>query len=198
MAKDFYKKAINLEYFTIGYNILEGVLSILAGFLAGSIALIGFGVDSAIESISGGILLWRLVKHGSISLDEEETVERSAIRFVGYSFFILGTYVLIESVKKLYFHVAPEPSLFGIVIAVFSLITMPVLSLRKFRVAREIASKSLEADSKQTLVCAMLSLALLFGLWLNYSFGIWWADPAAALVIVAFIYMEGYETLEEA
>lgn len=193
---DLNKKALSLEYLTVGYNILEGVLSILAGWLSGSIALIGFGLDSGIESLSGGVLIWRLTQKG-LTQEEEEKAERKAIRLVGLSFFVLGVYVAIESARKLVLAEAPEPTLFGIVIAALSLVTMPILSYSKFRVARKLGSKSLEADSKQTLVCAMLSVALLIGLGLNYLFGLWWADPAAALVIVVFIMREGVEAWKE-
>ena len=108
-----YKKALLLSYFTVGYNFLEGVVSILAGLLAGSIALIGFGLDSFVESLSGGVMVWRLSKHGEISLEEEEKIEAKAIRLIAYTFFILGAYVLYESIKKLYFREIPDPSLFG-------------------------------------------------------------------------------------
>ncbi|MDO8427020.1 MAG: cation transporter, partial [Deltaproteobacteria bacterium] len=150
MTSKLYKKALYLEYFTVGYNILEGALSILAGYLAGSIALIGFGLDSAVESLSGGVVLWRLFKHGKIPEEEEERVERKAIRLVGISFFVLGAYVLFESVRKLYLHDHPDPSLFGIIIAAFSIVVMPLLSYSKYSTAKKIASRSLEADSRQT------------------------------------------------
>ncbi|MBI2413824.1 MAG: cation transporter [Deltaproteobacteria bacterium] len=194
---ELHKKALYLEYFTVGYNILEGVFSILAGYLASSIALIGFGLDSGIESLSGAVLIWRLSLHGKITECEEERVEKKAVRFVGVSFFVLGAYVLFESARKLYLHEHPEPSLFGIIIAVLSIIIMPALSYSKMKIAREIGSRSLEADSRQTLICSLLSVALIIGLGLNYLFGIWWADPVAALVIVAFIVREGYEALFE-
>lgn len=197
MTSKLYKKALYLEYFTVGYNILEGALSILAGYLAGSIALIGFGLDSAVESLSGGVVLWRLFKHGKIPEEEEERVERKAIRLVGISFFVLGAYVLFESVRKLYLHDHPDPSLFGIIIAAFSIVVMPLLSYSKYFTAKKIASRSLEADSRQTFICSLLSAALLIGLGLNYLWGLWWADPISALVIVGFIFKEGYEALKE-
>lgn len=196
MTNTLRKKALLLEYATVGYNIIEGVFSILAGVLAGSIALIGFGLDSGIESVSGGVLIWRLTRTG-LDEAEEEKAEKRATRLVAWSFFLLGAYVLFESAKKLYFMEAPEPSLFGIVIAALSIITMPALAYLKYRTAIEMDSKALVADSKETLVCALLSVALLIGLGLNYLFGIWWADPIAALVIVVFIFWEGFETLEE-
>ena len=191
------KRALLLEYFTVGYNVVEGVLSVLAGYLAGSPALIGFGLDSAVESLSGGVLIWRLRVHGKVPLAEEERVEKKAVTFVGYSFFILGAYVLYESLERLYLGEAPEPSLFGIIIAAASIIIMPILGLMKRRTGQEMGSVALVADSKQTFVCAMLSIALLIGLGMNYLFGLWWADPAAALVITAFIFREGIETLKE-
>ncbi|MBI5642333.1 MAG: cation transporter [Deltaproteobacteria bacterium] len=188
---EVYRKALYLEYVTVGYNVLEGIFSIAAGYRAGSIALVGFGFDSAVESISGGIIIWRLARHGRISKEEEERVESRATKFVGISFFLLGAYVLFESIKKLYFLEEPLPTLFGIVIAISSIVTMPALSYSKYKTAKKMGSKSLEADSKETLVCALLSIALVVGLGLNYLYGIWWADPVAALVIVFFIVKEG-------
>jgi divalent metal cation (Fe/Co/Zn/Cd) transporter len=173
------------------------LLSILAGILAASIALVGFGLDSAVESVSGCVLIWRLTRTGLSAIDEERS-ERKAARGVAWSFFVLGGYVLFESVRKLYLMEVPEPSLLGIVIAALSIITMPVLAYLKYTTAAALNSKALAADSKETLVCALLSVALLAGLGLNYLYGLWWADPAAALVIVGFIFWEGFETLEEA
>jgi divalent metal cation (Fe/Co/Zn/Cd) transporter len=192
-VEDPYKKGISLEYFTIGYNVFEAVASMVFGFLAGSIALVGFGLDSVVESLSGFILLWRLKKHESLTEEEEEKVERKAIRFVAVTFFILGAFVLFESVKKLLYAEIPEPSLPGIIISLLSLIIMPILAHKKYRVGMEIGSKALVADSKETFACALLSVALLLGLGLNYVVGIWWADPVAALVIVFFLFREGWE-----
>lgn len=192
-----YRKALCLEYFTVGYNVLEGLFSILAGWLAGSIALIGFGLDSGIESLSGTVVLWRLLKHGKIPGEEEERAERRAVRLVGLSFFVLGAYVLYESSRKLYLHEHPEPTLFGIIIAVLSAIIMPALSYMKLKTAKELGSRSLEADSKQTFICSLLSVALIFGLSLNYLYGLWWADPASALVIFVFIIREGVLAFRE-
>ncbi|MEK6691780.1 MAG: cation transporter [Nitrospirota bacterium] len=192
-----HKKALSLSYFTVGYNVLEGIVSIFAGLLAGSIALIGFGLDSFVESSSGSIMIWRFRKHGKISEEEEEKVEKKAIRFVAYSFFILGAYVLYESVKKLYFHEIPDPSLLGIIIAIVSIIVMPVLFYMKYQTGKSINSRSLVADSKQTLTCVFLSVALLIGLGLNYLYGLWQADPIVGLVIVIFLIKEGYSTLKE-
>ena len=192
-----HKKALFLSYFTVGYNILEGVVSILAGLAAGSIALVGFGLDSFVESLSGGVMIWRFRQHGKISEDEEETVEKKAVKLVGYTFFILGAYVLYESLKKLYLSEIPNPSLLGIIIAILSMIVMPVLFLLKYRTGKAIGSRSLMADSRETLACFFLSVALLIGLGLNYLFGFWQADPAVGLVVVVFLFREGYTTLKE-
>jgi cation diffusion facilitator family transporter len=197
MDSELHKKALFLSYFTVGYNILEGVVSILAGVLAGSIALVGFGLDSFVESLSGGVMIWRFTQHGKISEEEEERIEKKAVKLVGYTFFILGAYVLYESVKKLYFREIPDPSLLGIIIAIISLIVMPVLFLMKYRTGKAIGSRSLVADSKETLACMFLSGALLIGLGLNYLFRLWQADPIAGLVIVGFLFKEGYTTLKE-
>jgi len=193
----FHKKALLLSYFTVGYNILEGIVSIFAGLFAGSIALVGFGLDSFVESLSGSVMIWRFRKHGKISEEEEEKVEKKAIRYVAYTFFILGTYVLYESVKKLYFHEIPEPSLLGIIIAMVSIVVMPVLFYMKYQTGKSINSRSLVADSKQTLACVFMSVALLIGLGLNYLYGLWQADPIVGLVIVIFLIREGYNNLKE-
>lgn len=197
MDSRLHKKALSLSYFTVGYNVLEGLVSIFAGILAGSIALVGFGLDSFVESLSGSVMIWRLRKHGKISEKEEEEVEKKAIRFVAYTFFILGAYVLYESTKKLYFHEIPGPSLFGIIIAIISIIVMPILFYMKYQTGESIHSKSLVADSKETLACVFLSVALFIGLGLNYAYGFWQADPIVGLVIVVYLMKEGYHTLKE-
>jgi cation diffusion facilitator family transporter len=189
------KRALFLSYFTVGYNILEGILSILAGSLAGSIALIGFGLDSFVESLSGSVMIWRFRKSGKISEEEEEKAERTATRLIGYSFFILGAYVLYESGKKLFLREIPNSSLFGIIIAIASIIVMPILFYLKYHTGKAIGSRSLMADSKETLACVFLSVALLIGLLLNYGYGLWQADPIAGLVIVIFLIKEGYNIL---
>lgn len=194
---DLRRKALFLSYFTVGYNILEGLASLTAGFFSGSIALTGFGLDSFVESLSGMIMIWRFRKHGTLTIEEEEQTEQKAVRLIGYTFFIFGAYVFIESVRKLYVQSKPEPSIPGIVIAVLSLIIMPILYHQKFTTAREIGSRSLLADSKETLACIMLSAALLLGLGMNYIFGIWWADPVTGLVIVFFLIREGLEIFED-
>ena len=189
------RRALCLSYFTVAYNLAEGVISILLGVLARSVALVGFGLDSFVEALSGGVMVWRFRQAGSLSEEEEERREARAIKLVGWTFLILGGYVLYESVTKLYYREAPEGSLWGIVLALVSLIVMPGLAHLKRRTGEAIGSASLVADSKETLACAWLSLALLLGLGLNYLFGLWWADPVAGLVIVVFLLREGYELL---
>jgi divalent metal cation (Fe/Co/Zn/Cd) transporter len=157
---------------------------------------VGFGLDSLVESWSGGVMIWRFVRHETMSAAEEERLEHRAVKIVGYTFFVLGAYVLYESVEKLIFQEAPAPSLLGICIALASIIVMPGLFALKYQTGKSLGSASLMADSKQTLACAMLSVALLIGLGLNYWFGIWQADPGIGLVIVALLLREGYHTLK--
>lgn len=195
MNSRLYRRALSLSYFTVGYNLSEGIVSILAGLLADSIALVGFGLDSFVESLSGGVMVWRLRKHGKISEEEEETVEKKAVRFVSYTFFILGAYVLYESLEKLYVREIPEPSLLGIIVAIVSIIVMPILFYLKYQTGKTIGSRSLVADSKETLACVFLSGTLLIGLGLNYLYGFWQADPIVGLVIVFYLGKEGFSTL---
>ncbi|MBM4445914.1 MAG: hypothetical protein FJ023_00995 [Chloroflexi bacterium] len=195
-ASRLHRRALLLSYFTVGYNVLEGVVSIFAGSLAGSIALVGFGLDSFGESLSGGVMIWRFRKHKGMSEAEKQQVERKATRLVAYTFFILGAYILYESAKKLYLKEIPLPSLLGIIIAIISVILMPILFYWKYQTGKLLNSRSLIADSKETLACFFLSLALLLGLSLNYMFGLWQADPIIGLIVVAFLIREGYETLK--
>jgi divalent metal cation (Fe/Co/Zn/Cd) transporter len=192
-VSDLYRRAIYLEYFTIVYNTAEAIASIFFGYLAGSIALVGFGLDSVVESLSGLILVWRLRKHGMISIDEESLIEKRAVRFVALTFFILGAYVTFRAVETLLLQEVAEPSIPGMAIAILSLIVMPLLAWRKIIIARQIGSRALIADAKETLACAFLSVALLAGLAGTYFFGFWQADPIAALIIAVFLFREGYE-----
>jgi cation diffusion facilitator family transporter len=192
-----HKKALLSEYFTVVWNVIEGIVAIAAGVVAGSIALVGFGLDSYIEVASGLVLIWRLRKHGFRDEDEEEAAERKAILFVGATFFLLAVYVIYESGKKLYFQEQPEESLVGIILAIVSLIVMPFLALYKKKIATEIQSRALRADALETLACSYLSLTLLLGLGANALFGWWWADPVAALAMVYFLVKEGTEAIRE-
>lgn len=182
------RRGRTLEYFTIGWNSLEAVVAITFGILAGSVALIGFGIDSIIESSSGVILLWRL------TAGEER--EQLALRLVGISLLVLASYVAFDAVKSLIAQERPDESYVGIVLAAVSLIIMPLLAREKRKVAAKLNSHALQADSRQTDICAYLSAILLGGLLLNALFGWWWADPTAALVMTPIIAKEGVEALQ--
>jgi divalent metal cation (Fe/Co/Zn/Cd) transporter len=187
------KRGQRLEYFTIAYNSLEGLIAIAAGLIAGSIALVGFGFDSVIEVTSGAALLWRL----SADIDEtrRERVEAITLRIVGVCFLALAAYIGYDSIKSLLRYESPERSIIGIGLAAVSLVVMPVLARAKRRVAAEIKSGAMAADARQTDFCTYLSAILLGGLSLNALFGWWWADPVAALVMVPIIAKEGVEAL---
>lgn len=185
------RQALRLEYFTIAWNVAEAVVAIVAGWLAGSIALVGFGLDSIIESISGVTLLWRLRQQGEL----EAEAESRALRIVGLTFFLLAAYVTYEAVGDLWRRAEPGESLVGIVLAAVSLVVMPLLGHRKRRVARQLGSRALAADAMETYLCSYLSFTLLLGLGLNAWLGWWWADPVAALVMVGFMIREGLEAL---
>ena len=189
----YVRRGERLEYFTIGYNTLEGVTSIVAGLIARSVSLVGFGLDSLIEVTSGAALLWRL--HHDLDLSRREQVERAALRTVGACFIALALYILYESGSMLIRHVPPKRSIFGIVIAAISVIVMPLLARAKRRVARQIGSGAMHADSKQADFCSYLSATLLGGLLLNAMLGWWWMDPAAGLVMVPIIGKEGINGL---
>ncbi|MGA2956027.1 MAG: cation transporter [Thermodesulfobacteriota bacterium] len=179
-----------LEFFTIGWNLLEAAVGIGAGLFAGSIALLGFGIDSLIETSSGAILLWRL-QEGA----EGEKRERRALKLVGFSFLALAVYVAFEALKALLTRESPEKSIVGIALAALSLVVMPLLAIAKRRVAAKLSSRAMRADSRQTDICAYLSAILLAGLGLNVLFGWWWADPVAALGMLPIILKEGIEAL---
>ena len=163
------QKALYLEYFTVGWNVLEGVIAITAGVLARSIALVGFGLDSSIEVASAAVLIWRLRKYGDEG--EEKQAERRAIFVVGVTFLALALYVTYESIKKLIVQEPPAESLVGILLAIVSLIVMPVLAWQKRKVAAQIHSRALAADALETLACSYLSFTLLLGLGLNAWLG---------------------------
>jgi divalent metal cation (Fe/Co/Zn/Cd) transporter len=186
-------RGIVLEYLTIGWNALECLIAIAAGLVAGSVALIGFGVDSAIESGSGAVLLWRL--YSERSGKHVETAERRALKLVGLSFLLLAAYVALDSVGVLISRSAPSRSAVGIALAFASLIVMPLLARAKRKAAASLNSAALRADSRQTSLCAYLSAILLGGLVLNAISGWWWADPLAGLGMVPIIANEGREAL---
>jgi len=188
------RRGITLEYLTIGWNVLECLVAVAAGVIAGSVALVGFGVDSAIESVSGSVLLWRLhaERHGR----HVETLERTALKIVGGSFFLLAAYVAYDSAVTLIQRKQPDRSFIGIVLAIVSLIVMPLLASAKRKAAANLNSAALQADSRQTSLCAYLSAILVGGLALNATVGWWWADPVAALLMVPIIANEGKEAIK--
>ena len=180
-----------LEYFTLGWNLTEALVGMGAGVIAGSIALIGFGVDSIIESFSGAILLWRLQRHKA-----DEKREQLALKLVGISFFVLAAYVAADAAKTLIQQEAPQASIVGVCLAAISIIVMPILARAKRGVAARLNSRALVADSRQTDLCAYLSCILFVGLILNALFGWWWADSTAAILMVPIITREGIEALK--
>jgi divalent metal cation (Fe/Co/Zn/Cd) transporter len=180
-----------LEYFTIAWNSLEGIVAVVAGVIAGSISLVGFGVDSFIEVTSGAALLWRM----SIDAEEHkrERIEQMTLRIVGACFLALAAYVSFQAVTNLMEKKAPEHSLAGIILACASLVVMPLLSRAKRRVAAHLKSAAMNADAKQTEFCTYLSAILLGGLLLNAVADLWWADPIAGLIMVPIIAKEGVD-----
>lgn len=183
-----------LEYFTIGWNSLEGIVAILAGVFAGSISLVGFGVDSFIEVTSGAALVWRL--SADAEMQHREHIEKRTLRIVGACFLTLAAYVSYEAGRNLVERRAPEHSLPGIIIACLSLVAMPLLSRAKRRVAAHLKSAALNADARQTEFCTYLSAILLGGLLLNAAANLWWADPMAALLMVPIIAKEGIDGIQ--
>jgi divalent metal cation (Fe/Co/Zn/Cd) transporter len=188
------RRGKRLEQFTILWNSLEGIIAIGSGLAAGSVALVGFGFDSLIEVTSGIALLWRL--HGDHDERNRDARERRSLHIVGASFLALAAYVAYDAATTLISREAPERSIPGTLIAAVSLIVMPLLARAKRQVARSIGSAAMTADAKQTELCTYLSAILLGGLVLNAAFGLWWADPAAALVMVPIIGNEGVEALQ--
>jgi divalent metal cation (Fe/Co/Zn/Cd) transporter len=183
-----------LEHLTITWNLVEGLVAVGAGVFSGSIALLGFGIDSFIETSSGAVLLWRLrAEHRG---GDAERLERTALKWVGASFLLLAAYVAFDSIKALLTREAPERSIAGIIIAVLSLVVMPWLAHQKLKMAGQLNSAALRADSRQTSLCAYLSAILLAGLLLNALLGWWWADPVAALCMVPIIANEGREAIK--
>lgn len=188
------RRGIRLEFLTVGWNILEGVVAILSGAIAGSIALVGFGIDSAIESSSGAVLLWRL--HAERNGQNVERLEQRTLKMVGIGFLLLALYIAIDAIRTLSSRETAHRSLVGIALAMAALIVMPLLAKAKRRAASNLDSAALYADSRQTSICAYLSAILLGGLVLNAVAGWWWADPVAALVMVPIVAQEGREALK--
>jgi divalent metal cation (Fe/Co/Zn/Cd) transporter len=185
------QRSRRLNYATLAYNSLEGVLSIGAGLLAGSVALVGFGADSLIELAAGAAALWRL--SADLNPARRDRVEQQTLRLIGGCFLALAAYVSLEAIRALINQTAPEQSPLGIGIAAASLLVMPFLARAKRAVALQLGSGALAAEAKQTLICTYLSAILLVGLALNALWGWWWADPVAGLAMVPLIAWEGLE-----
>lgn len=191
---DLLQRARRLAIFTVAWNVVEGGVAITAAVLAGSQALLGFGADSAIESVSAAVLTWRLTAERRDPQRADE-VEHTAVRAIGVSFLLLAAFVAFDAIRALVVHDEPSTSLVGIVLTLLSLIVMPWLAVRKRRVADALASRAAVADSQQTWACAWLSAVVLTGLVLNAALGWWWADPVAALAVVLVLVHEGREAL---
>src|SRR6266852_9708131 len=188
------RRGRRLEHLTIGWNAVEGLVAVIAGVVAGSISLVGFGIDSFIEVISGSVLLWRMSVDADVPRRERN--ERRALRVVGVCFLLLTAYIAYESALDLRSRRAPEHSIPGIVLACVALVVMPLLSRAKRNVGHALGSAAMHADAKQTEFCTYLSAILLLGLLANAFLGLWWADPVAALIMVPIIAKEGIEGLE--
>jgi divalent metal cation (Fe/Co/Zn/Cd) transporter len=188
------RRGRRLEYFTIAWNTVEGLVGVVAGAMAGSISLMAFGIDSFIEVTSGGALLWRMATDAEASRREKR--EALSLKIVGVCFLALCVYVAYEAIANLMAREAPERSIAGIILAVASLVAMPLLARAKRRVGRQLGSAAMAADARQAQFCSYLSAILLAGLILNAAFGLWWADPFAALTMVPLIAWEGLEAVQ--
>jgi cation diffusion facilitator family transporter len=194
-----HRRALRLEYFTVSWNVIEALVAITAGVIAGSVALVGFGVDSGIEVISAVAFLWRFRTAGAdADAEQEEHAERRALYAVALTFFLLAAYIGFEAISALVTGEEPDSSTVGLVLSVVSLAVMPTLAYWKQRTGREMGSRALQADAIETWVCSYLSLALLAGVGLYAAFGWGWADPVGALLMLPVILWQGWETLEEA
>ena len=185
------RRGLWLNYATIGYNAIEAIVSIVAGLVAGSVALVGFGLDSIIEVTAAVAAQWRL--RADLDPRRREQVEGVTLRVIGWSFLALAAYVLIDASKTLWSNERPERSIAGNVILAASVVIMPLLARAKRGVARQLSSRALEADAMQTSLCAYLSAIALAGVALNALVGWWWADPVAALAMTPIIAREGLE-----
>ena len=183
------RRAHALLYLTVAWNIVEGVVAVGSGVVAGSIALVGFGLDSFIEVFAALTLLWRLRHEGEAA----ERAERRALTLIGLTFLLLAAYVLAQAIFTFVGREEPAESPVGIVLSLVSLAVMPGLGLAKRFCALRLGSRALVAESLETLICSYLSLTLFIGLFLNAALGWWWADPAAALAMVPWLAKEGLE-----
>ncbi len=188
------RRGLRLAYLTIGWNLVEGVVAVGAALAAGSVALLGFGLDSFVETASGGIIVWRLVaEQRAQDHDRIEAVERRAQRLIAASLIGLAAYITYDAVTTLLAGERPQASPLGVAIAGLSLGAMWWLARAKRRTGIALGSRAMQADAFQTTACWWLSLAVLVGVGLNTVFGLWWADPVSALVIPYFLVREARE-----
>jgi divalent metal cation (Fe/Co/Zn/Cd) transporter len=188
------RTALRLEYLTVGWNVVEGIVAIAAGLAAGSVALLGFGLDSFVETVSGGVLIWRLAAERRMADPAAiKRLDRRAHRLVGGSLFLLAVYVAGDATWTLWTGERPRPSIVGVVLTAVSLFVMRWLAQAKRRSAVALGSRAMQADAFQTTACWWLSLSALVGIALNTAWGLWWADPAAALGMTYFMVSEGRE-----
>jgi divalent metal cation (Fe/Co/Zn/Cd) transporter len=178
-----------LSWLSLGAMSVEGIVAVAAGVMAGSIALVGFGLDSAVEGFASVIIIWRFTGSRVMS----QTAERRAQKLVAIQFFILAPYVGVESVRALIGGEHPDVSVLGMALAVWSLVTMPLLGIAKQRIAEEIGSAATKGEGRQNLLCAYLAGALLIGLAGNAIAGAWWLDPTVGALIAAVAVKEGLE-----
>lgn len=194
--RDWARIGLWLVGVTLLYNVIEAGIAVYAGVTAGSIALVGFGLDSGIEVVAASVLLWRLsLERRGAGAERLARVERRVRRFVGVTFLVLAVYVTGQAGWTLWTRSVPETSLLGIALATASLGLMPVISWGKLRAAREVESAALRAEAMETLACSYLSFTLLLGLVANAVLGWWWADPVAALFMVPWLVQEGADGL---
>lgn len=194
-----HRRGLWLEWFTVAWNVVEAFVAIGVGLVVGSVALVGFGVDSGVEVISAVALLWRLYRAGpNASTEEHGAAEKKALYLVAATFFLLAAYITYEATGALIEGEGPESSAVALVLSVVSLLIMPTLAYLKQRTGREMGSSALQADAVETWVCSYLSFALLLGVGLHAAFGWWWADAIGALAMLPVILWQGWETLEEA
>jgi divalent metal cation (Fe/Co/Zn/Cd) transporter len=184
------RRARGLAWLGIGWHVAEAAIAVGAGIAAGSIALVGFAADSLVEAVAGLVVLWRLAAARRTSAG----AERRAQQLIALSFYAIAAYVAVEAIRSLALAHEPDVSWLGIALSAFTLATMPPLARAKARVADELASSATKSESRQTMLCAYLSAALLAGLGANALAGWWWADPVTALLIAAVATKEGRDS----
>jgi divalent metal cation (Fe/Co/Zn/Cd) transporter len=193
------KKGVLLEYTAIGWTVAAAISAFVAGIITDSIALVGFGLDSVIVTVSAGMLLWRLRQEleGQKNKEDHTLAERRALFVIGVSFFLLSLYIVNESGSNLYYKEKSDESLFGLILSMLSLIAIPVFAFMKLSASKALESRALRADAIKTAIFTLFSVLLFLGLGLRAWLGLWWADPVAALLMVPLIVREGWEAVEE-